>query len=564
MGAISMASGRRPAWAAAWTNMAALLALIGLLALRIGGDLPAGLVDSQAAAVSLSQGVTGIGGAGAYLADIPGKPRAGTYFEGRRLVAGYAGPAARYRRSCDGAVIDVGFAAGSDNLDLAALDAWRTAAPCNIYARLSLVQVYDQDGRQPPLAALDRTHESRSEPSRAWAGRFGSLHQGAQGAAVPFAVDDTSFSALLALQVMSSVERISLWSLADGKGGEAALYLGGGTGPAYRSGQAAAPDADMRWLRDPAVAIRANPSVVGWTSSPDARSVFARGTVATRHGRFRPAAMSSFRLGIGGPAPVASWARYGVVLWKVPLTPDEMQAAIAQVNRAMAFPVNFDAMAVMRGDSILYGAGAEGWDQRGPGWFLAKALPTVELFNLGMKAQQLAQQIGPDFTQTVAPLLATSPYGPSRTAILWQSGTNDIGIAGRSAAQLMADSAQAVRISRAALPGVRVLRATLLPRSDRAWITGVASDGTSREAARQAVNAAWRNGASGADLLLDIGDPASVMGALAAPGDLSPHAAPDLPDRASLYVDRLHPSGVGYASGLWQAMARGLQSQLGQ
>ncbi|MBD3761695.1 MAG: hypothetical protein IE929_13190, partial [Rhizorhabdus sp.] len=56
MGAISMASGRRPAWAAAWTIMAALLALIGLLALRIGGDLPAGLVDSQAAAVSLSQG----------------------------------------------------------------------------------------------------------------------------------------------------------------------------------------------------------------------------------------------------------------------------------------------------------------------------------------------------------------------------------------------------------------------------------------------------------------------------------------------------------------------------
>jgi lysophospholipase L1-like esterase len=191
-------------------------------------------------------------------------------------------------------------------------------------------------------------------------------------------------------------------------------------------------------------------------------------------------------------------------------------------------------------------------------------LPTVELFNLGMKAQQLSQQIGPDFAQTVAPLLATSPYGPSRTAILWQSGTNDIGIGGRSAAQITTDSAQAVRISRSALRGVRILRTTLLPRSDRGWTAGRVSDGMSREATRHTVNAAWRSGASGADVLLDIGDPASIMGAPGAPEDLSAHAAPGLPDRASLYVDRLHPSSVGYASGLWQALAAGLRSQLGQ
>lgn len=547
-----MASGGRAPGATAWAVMAALLALIVALALRIGGDLPSGLADIST--VTVPPRATGPA-SGSYLADIPGKPRAGVYFEGRRLVAGYAGLAARYRRSCDGAVLDVGFAPGSDTLDLAALEAWRTRAPCNVYARLSLVQVYDQDGRQPPLAAIDRAYEGRTEPRRDWAGRLGSFHQGAQGAAVPFAGEDTSFSALLAVQLMASVERVSLWSLADGRGGEAAMYTGGGIGPAYRSGQAV----DGRWLREPGTAIRANPAVIGWTSGLTARSFFARGRVATEQGRFPTAQMASFRVGIGGPAPMASWARYGVILWKAPLAPAEMQAAIAQVNRAMAFPTAFDAMAVMRGDSILYGAGAEGTDQRGPGWFLARALPTVELFNLGMKGQQLAQQVEPGFADTVAPLLATSPYGPAHTAILWQSGTNDIGIGGRTAAQANADAAQAVRMSRAALPGVRVLRATLLPRSDAGWMADAA-----KEAARLAVNAAWRKGASGADLLVDLGDPASVLGAPAAPADTTAHSAPGVPDRNILYVDRLHPSSVGYASGYWQAIAQGLRAQLGQ
>jgi hypothetical protein len=558
-GTISMAWGGRPAWAI----IAALTLLALPVALRIAQDLPAGIEAVSDPAVTLPRGGSAEP-AGPYLADIPGKPRAGTYFEGRRLVAGYAGFAARYRRSCDGAVVDVGFAPGSDNLDLAALEAWRTRAPCNLYARLSLVQVYDQDGRQPPLAAIDRAQEVRTEPGREWAGRLGSLHSGAQGAEVAFAAQDTAFSALLAVQLMAGVERVGLWSLTDGRGGEAALYTGGGIGPVYRSGPAAAPETDSRWRLDPSVALRANPTVIGWTSSAEARSFFARGQVATRPGRFRSTPMSRFRVGLGGPAPIASWARYGVVLWKVPLAPAEMQAAIAQVNRAMAFPTHFDAMAVLRGDSIIYGAGAEGSDQRGPGWFLARALPTVELFNLGMKAQQLAQQVEPGSADPVAPLLAASPYGPSHSAILWQSGTNDIGIGGRTAAQLIADSAQAVRMSRAALPGVRVLRATLLPRADAAWIAGRVADGSAMEAARQAVNAAWRADKGGADLLVDLGDPATIMGAPAAPSDSRAYPAPGLPDRGPLYVDRLHPSGTGYASGYWQAIAHALQAQLGR
>jgi hypothetical protein len=550
-----MAWGGRPARAI----IAALMLLAVPVAPRIAQPLPVGIEPASDPVVTLPRGGAGEP-AGPYLADIPGKPRAGTYFEGRRLVAGYAGYAARYRRSCDGAVIDVGFAPGSDNLDLAALEAWRTRAPCNIYARLSLVQVYDQDGRQPPLAAIDRAQEVRTEPSREWAGRLGSLHSGAQGAEVAFAAQDTAFSALLAVQLMAGVERAGLWSLTDGRGGEAALYTGGGLGPLYRSGPATAPETDRRWLRDPSVALRSNPTVIGWTSSAEARSFFARGQAATRMGRFRPAPMSRFRVGLGGPAPVASWARYGVVLWKVPLAQPEMQAAIAQVSRAMAFPTHFDAMAVLRGDSIIYGAGAEGSDQRGPGWFLSRALPIVELFNLGMKAQQLAQQIDPGSADPVAPLLAASPYGPAHSAILWQSGTNDLGIGGRTAAQLIADSAQAVRMSRAALPGVRVLRATLLPRADAAWV----NDGGAKEAARQAVNAAWRRDGGGADLLVDLGDPATIMGAPAAPSDSRAYPAPGLPDRGPLYVDRLHPSGTGYASGYWQAIARALQAQLGR
>ncbi|PCE41245.1 hypothetical protein COO09_16345 [Rhizorhabdus dicambivorans] len=550
---MNMASQRRPAGPAVWVVLTALLALAGWFALRVGGELPTG-IEAEVPTVTLSHAAGG-GTPGPYLADIPGKPRAGVYFEGRRLVAGYAGPAARYRRSCDGAVLDAGFAPGSDTLDLIALEAWRTRAPCNIYARLSLVQVYDQDGRQPPLAAMGAAAESRTDPTRAWQGRLGSLHSGAQGAEVAFAGDGNAFSALLAVQLMASVERVALWSLADARGGGAALTTGGGTGPAYRSGNAV----DTRWLRDPAVAIRANPTVIGWTGSAEARSFFARGQVATRQGRFPSAATERFRVGVGGPAPVASWARYGVVLWKAPLTPSEMQAAIAQVNRAMAFPTHFDAMAVAVGDSILYGAGAEGTDQRGPGWFLSRALPTVELFNLGMKAQQLAQQVGPSFGETVTPLLKSSPYGASRTAILWQSGTNDIGLGGRGAAELLADSAQAVRLSRGALPGLRVLRATLLPRADGGWM----ADGA-KEATRLAVNAAWRRDRGAADLLVDLGDPASVLGSPVAPRDTTAHAAPDMPDRNILYVDRLHPSGVGYASGYWQAMARALQAQLGQ
>lgn len=554
---------RRPAWTVAWAVAFVLLAMIGWLALRVSSQLSAGVADPQPVPVALSRGGPA-GQNGPYLADVPGKPRAGVYFEGRRLVAGYMGHAARYRRSCDQAVIDIGFAPGTDNLDLAALDAWRREAPCNIYARLSLVQVYDQDGRQPPLAATDRDAEVRTEPSREWAGRLGSLHQGAQGASVPLAAEDGAFSTLVALQLMASVERVSLWSLADDRGNAAALYTGGGTGPGYRSGTAAAPEVDLRWLRDPAVAIRANPTVIGWTSDSTTRSFFARGAVATRQGRFRSTPMTRFSLGIGGPTPVASWARYGVVIWKATLAPAEMQAAIAQVNRAMAFPTHFDAMAVLRGDSILYGAGAEGWDQRGPGWFLAKALPTVELFNLGLKGERLAHQIDPGSGDMLVPLIAASPYAPSRTAVLWQSGTNDLGGGGRTAAQVIADGASAVRMCRAALPGVRTSRATLLPRSDPAWVSGTVSDGMSREAARQMVNAAWRKGASGADLVIDIADPASVMGAPGAPSDISAHAAPGVPVRASLYVDRLHPSSVGYASGLWQAMAHVLQAQLGQ
>ena len=561
MGTISVASERLPIRVVIATAICVTLLMVAWTLAWQSGNLSFGHGDAQTSMVTTGQGpVHG----GPYLTDIPGKPRAGVYFEGRRLVAGYAGPSARYRRSCDGAVMDVGFMVGSDNLDLAALDAWRTRAPCNIYTRLSLVQVYDQDEKRPPLAAADRAGEAGTDPRRDWAGRLGSLQQGARSATVAFSGEDGAFSALLALQVMAGVERSSLWSLVDLQGREAALYTGGGTGPAYRSGRLATPDTDTRWLRDPQVALRSNPTVIGWTSSADTRSFFARGRVASRRGRFASTPMASFRIGVGGPSPVGSWARFGVVLWQAPLDPAEMEAAIAQVNRAMAFPVHFDAMAVMRGDSILYGAGAEGFDQRGPGWFLAQAMPTVELFDLGMKAQLLAHQIGPDFDAVVAPLLATSPYGPSRTAILWQSGTNDIGRAGRSAAQLIADSAAAVRQSRAALPGVHVLRSTLLPRDDAGWAVSKTSDGMSKEDARQAVNAAWRGGASGADRVIDIADPRSTMGAPRAPGDTAPRTAAGVPIPASLYADRLHPSSVGYASGLWQGFAEGLRAQRGQ
>lgn len=569
-----MGSGRQPAsavrWPWVWAITAGLVALIAILAFRILGHGQASL-DGQDAEVTLSRSAPA-GPRGPYLADIPGKPRAGTYFEGRRVVAGYAGHAARYRR-CDGATLDVDFAPGSDNLDLAALEGWRVKAPCNAWARLTLVQVYDQDGRYPPLAATggNADIEDRTEPSRDWQGRLASLNTAKRPSEVAFSGTDTAFSALVALQVMAGIERVSLWSLADSRGNEAALTLGGGIGPTYRSGAAASPEVDQRWLRDPAVAVRANPSVIGWTSSPEARSFFSRGAVATRTGNFRTTAMTRFRLGTGGPPAVAGWQRYGVILWQASLTPDEMQAAIARVNRAMAFPVSFEGMLVARGDSILYGSGSEGGDQRGPSWFLAKALPTVELFNLGMKAQQLGQQLGPDFAAGPGALLSTSPYGPSRTAMLWTSGTNDIGMGGgppeqnmgRTAAQIIADSATATKLSRAALPGVKVLRTTLLPRADPTWIGTTSSDGMAKEQVRQAVNAAWAKGASGADLVIDLSGPGSLVGAAGAAADETAVSAPGIPMSDKLYVDRLHPSSVGYASGMMPAIEAALKQALG-
>lgn len=567
---VGMTAHRQPSRRALIAMVAGLLALIAWLATQIGNDLPAEIVAASPDVTSSSTAAAAP--PGPYLTDIAGKPRAGTYFEGRRLVAGYKGPAARYRRSCDNATIDIGFLPGSDNLDIARLEAWRTTAPCNIYASLSLVQTYDQDGTHKPLAAVDTASEDRTEPFRAWQGRLGSLHMAGQGAAVPLAGNDTAFSALVAGQLMASAEVSSLWSLVGQQAGtEAALYMPGTIAPAYRSGGAA--DIDRFWQDNPTVAIRANPTVIGWTGAPDARTLFARGNAVSHKGRFAPMATSYFRLAASSLPPRGGWARFGVVLWTATLSVDEMQAAIAAVNRAMAFPSHFDAMVVARGDSILYGAGTEGTDQRGYGWFLSKALPTVELFNLGVKGQQLADQVQPGGgAGSVTALLSSSPYGPSKTVALWTSGINDLGSGrgppggnnGRSANDVIADFNSAMRLSRTALAGVRTMGTTLLPRTDSEWFATRAHDGMVKEDARKAVNAALLGGRSGADLIVDIADPRTTMGAPGATDDRGPYDAPDIGRSGDLYVDKLHPSSTGYASGLWQSVAAGLKRLLGE
>jgi len=564
-----MTSERQPSRAVLVAMVVGLLTLIAWLATRIDTQLPA---EIMATSPEVTSSGTQAGPPGPYLTAIAGKPRAGTYFEGRRLVAGYKGPAARYRRSCDKATIDIGFAPGSDNLDIARLEAWRTTAPCNIYAWLSLVQTYDQDGTHPPLAAADAGSEDRTEPFRAWQGRLGSLHMAGQGAVVPLAGSDTAFSALVAVQLMSSMEVATLWSLGGHRAGtEAALYMPGTIAPAYWSGGAA--DVDRSWQNDPSVAIRANPTVIGWTAAADNRTLFARGNAVSHKGRFAPMAISQFRLAASSLPPRGGWARFGTVLWTSTLSETEMQAAIGQVNRAMAFPTHFDAMVVARGDSILYGAGTEGSDQRGYGWFLSKALPTVELFNLGVKGQQLADQVqSGGGAGSVTALLSTSPYGPSKTAVLWQSGINDIGSGrgppggdnGRSVGDVIADFTRAMQLSRAALAGVRTMGTTLLPRTDPQWFATRTHDGMAKEDARKAVNAALLAGRSGADLIVDIADPGKMMGAPGSTDDRGPHVAPDIGRAGDLYVDKLHPSSTGYASGLWQGIADGLKRLLGE
>ncbi len=63
--------------------------------------------------------------------------------------------------------------------------------------------------------------------------------------------------------------------------------------------------------------------------------------------------------------------------------------------------------------------------------------------------------------------------------------------------------------------------------------------------------------------MIDIAAPDSVMGAAGAPDDQKAYVIPGSFRDEKLYVDRLHPSGVGYARGISKAVADGLKRVLG-
>lgn len=342
----------------------------------------------------------------------------------------------------------------------------------------------------------------------------------------PVAVNRNNFTVMDAAQPTSTADaNQALWGLQAGGANIGGLYYGFGT-----LNSAQFHDGSNNTLTTPApLALRSNPSAIGFTSSGTERRLYARETSGTYPGTSTSNVSDTFSLGFFnfGGGWYFKGQRWGTALYPTALS----QADTVLVRNAMttmfAIPTAFTSRLILVGDSIVSGLQARA--SKNLSYLFSVAKPQTEIFNLGISGQTMADAYanrGSNENQ-----LFTGAYGAGKCLLLIASGTNDMGVSGQNDTQVYATLTNYVAAEKAV--GHKVLVVPVLPRTDGGW------DGT-KEGYRVTYRTRVNGNVAGADGVVDIADPATTMGALTAP------------DNTNLYADKLHPNdspnGGGYAA----------------
>jgi lysophospholipase L1-like esterase len=431
----------------------------------------------------------------------------------RRMVSGYSGPLYQLRRS-DNATLNVSPASGSDLPDYSAISTWANGSP------LVMVQRHDQTGGGKHQIAV-----AGSEPSffldQALAGCVPANFYGSR---MDSAVA-TSRRNMTVLQVYQSGESPGgqgLWSTTD-SGGALCQSLYAALPSHLRINGPTSGDEGFDGIAS--VLLRSTPATIGVTLNTSEKRVHSRETSAAIATANPAGSGTTFIEGLlvqyNFQGKQRSW---GTVIYPA-LSSTDATALVNALNTMFRVPTVFTSRAIGIGDSIIAGSQGLGASMAGPNLYFSSALTGVEWFNLGVGGSTLADAYSGRDQYT---RFYTAEYGAGKCIFFVQKATNDLDTNNQKTGANLYSSAATPLVSyfKGYGAGARVLLATVLPRTDGFW-------NSTREAQRIDYNTRVRANTAGADAILDLADTSTTMGALTAP------------DNNTLYVDKLHPTGVG-------------------
>ena len=438
----------------------------------------------------------------------------------QRVVAGYAGALFRVRRS-DATELDVSAATGGDYPDYAALATWAGSSA------ITVPVIYDQSGNARHLSqstvanqpSLDLAFKTGNVAPILIDGQANTVATGALVTKTPqvgsLSLDVTSASFFVGYAANSTQNSNGVVELLteDGVTSNQAIFIGGQlvtgrtTGTNIASSVAGVP--------------RASREVIGMAADTAQVNIYAGGTRRQSGQAKTSTAVQRIRFGTstaGGTGYNGRFKLFAAAFYNSTVSTANGDAIVASIKTAIGTPATYDYRVVFDGDSIMEGTGSTLLRNMVNQIVLTK---NAEIYNTAVHGQTMATIYGARVTR-FSPLYTSAI--PS--VIFIEAGINDI-TTGTTGANLYANSTSPLITYLKGL-GYKVVVATLLPFTNSTNYT------SGRETERLAYNSAVIGNAAGADLVLDLASNAT-MGVTTAPAD------------TTLYVDKLHPTTLGYS-----------------
>lgn len=461
----------------------------------------------------------------------------------KRMVAGYSGPLFRLTRTGGaGGTLDVSCATGTDYPNWAAVktawsDGWTSLA----------IQRYDQSAAAAGLETLAASgiyldwQPTDSTPERMWGSIAPAICRGGRWS-MPLAGTRNNMSVIQAVEIRSPMETNGgLWTTNDsGSGFCAGLYTNNQISPAYFNGA----NLDIASANRGPFVPRANPSVIGFTSSGTERRLYVRGNSVSAASETSLTTATFIEPFLGSTLNWTSSLRhFGTAVYSA-LNDTDMQAAITAMNQTMNFTTTFAKRLVIQGDSISCSLQATYLNSIARGIYVA--YPDLEVFCVGQSSQTMATEL--TNRASITDPLFTSSYGAGNCGLIIMSGTNDIGLSGATDSTLYTTATSFVTAEKAV--GFKVALADIFPRTDASW-TGTMEGYRFSNASPNNYQARVLANAAGADVTIDLSNTGTTMGALTAPNN------------TALYADKLHPQDGGYDAACSASFVPAVRTLLG-
>lgn len=440
---------------------------------------------------------------------------------GQLLASGYAGPLYQARRASDAATMDV-YATRGVVPDYAALMAWGGGSA------ITIPIIYDQSGNGRNLVQATVANQPSLDPAFLTNGVAPILIDG-NPLTAPYSVvaknpaiagltlDLIANSVFMTATPLPTFRDTAYFTFSSADGLTAVEEFFSSSQLLYtRSG--GANESTVAATQGPAP--RAVINTFGRTCAAGQSVLYVNGVSKTTTHTRTTANMPLLTLGqsiTGGANYNGRYKLFGMVVYAAALSAPDSATIVAGLDASFGVTNAYDYRVVFDGDSIQQGIGSTLLRN-----MENQLIPTLsrraDIRNLGVPGELLASLYA-----------GRSRYDPHYTAAVpclffEEGGTNDL--AGTTAAATLYTTLTN-QVAYVKGLGFKVAVCTLLPRNDASW------SGT-KETRRTDYNTLVRANAAGADLVLDLAsDP--VMGAAGAA------------DNAALYVDKLHPTSLGYS-----------------